>query len=70
MLLMRKQPGLLFFLGGVIGFACDKINATVLIIIGTFLFSSAYLLAAEFGNSFGTFLALQGFLYGFSNTLL
>jgi hypothetical protein len=38
--------------------------------VGTFFFLASYLLAAEYGNSFGVVLALQGFMYGFSNTLL
>ena len=64
------QPGLLFCLGGLAGFASDKISAGILIMVGTGLYLASYLLVAEYGNSFGEVLALQGFLFGLSNTLL
>ncbi|KAI6782095.1 transporter-like protein [Emericellopsis cladophorae] len=64
------QPGLLFVLGGVAGYASDRLSATVLMVLGTCIFSAAFLLLAEFGASLGTYIALQGFLYALANTLL
>ena len=64
------QPGLLFCLGGLAGFASDKISAGILIFIGTGIYLASYLLVAEYGHSFADFLALQGFMFGLSNTLL
>ncbi|KAG9252044.1 major facilitator superfamily domain-containing protein [Emericellopsis atlantica] len=64
------QPGLLFVLGGIAGYASDRLSATVLMMIGTCIFSAAFLLLAEFGDGLGTYIALQGFLYGLANTLL
>jgi MFS family permease len=64
------QPGLLFVLGGVAGFASDRVSATLMTVIGTGIFGTTFLLLAEFGDDLTTFLVLQGFLYGLANTLL
>lgn len=60
----------MFVLGGLAGYASDRISAALLIQVGTILFTASYLLAAEYGTKYADYLALQGFLFGLANTLL